>query len=156
MGLRRLNGHAVDYRVKGPLPKGKAAAREAMEDRKKRLIVEFAIENANVVQRRSAREREGATKPKSAEGGAPEAKSARGKHQKDRIKKRKLEETDANQGAASGKRMKKDGKGAVGQQGTGAEKTEGKDRVRDEKVAQRSRIIQKKRIARRAKKAGKA
>jgi nucleolar protein 4 len=56
MGLRWLNGHAVDYKVKGELPKSKKAAKEALEDKRKRLIAEFAIENANVVSRRSTRE----------------------------------------------------------------------------------------------------
>lgn len=49
MGLRWLNGHAV-----GP-PQGIASKTEAKE-RKKRLIVEFAIENAQVVARRHERE----------------------------------------------------------------------------------------------------
>jgi nucleolar protein 4 len=60
MGLRWLNGHAVDYKVKAEVtPKSKRAAKEAMEDKRKRLIAEFAIENANVVSRRSNREEEG-------------------------------------------------------------------------------------------------
>jgi nucleolar protein 4 len=60
MGLRWLNGHAVDYKVKSETaPKSKRAAKEAMEDKRKRLIAEFAIENANVVSRRSNREEEG-------------------------------------------------------------------------------------------------
>ncbi|KAF2862780.1 hypothetical protein K470DRAFT_262643 [Piedraia hortae CBS 480.64] len=46
MGLRWLNGHAVEYKV----DKGK-------EERKKRLIVEFAIENKTVLSRREERER---------------------------------------------------------------------------------------------------
>ena len=54
MGLRWLNGHAVGYTVKG---NSKANAnKEDMQDRKKRLIVEFAIENAQVVMRRRDRE----------------------------------------------------------------------------------------------------
>jgi nucleolar protein 4 len=165
MGLRRLNGHAVDYRVKGELPKGKKAAKEAMEDRKKRLIVEFAIENANVVTRRSEREKK-TREPKERGEAGDAAGPARGKLQKDRSKKRKRDEGDAEKdadatGAASGKRAKKGtkGKGTAGA-GAGAgdaakgEKADAKGK--DEKVAQRSRIIQKKRIARRARKAGKA
>jgi nucleolar protein 4 len=53
MGLRWLNGHAVGRSqgtpaTKGPMP--------AAAERKKRLIVEFAIENAQVVGRRHERE----------------------------------------------------------------------------------------------------
>lgn len=60
MGLRWLNGHSVGYTV-GQQPKGqphgsKAAQQEALQDKKKRLIVEFAIENAQVVHRRQDRE----------------------------------------------------------------------------------------------------
>ena len=54
MGLRWLNGHAVGYQVKdSSKPK---AGKEEVQDRKKRLIVEFAIENAQVVMRRKDRE----------------------------------------------------------------------------------------------------
>lgn len=53
MGLRWLNGHAVGYQVKEG--KGKLS-REDIQDRKKRLIVEFAIENAQVVLRRKESE----------------------------------------------------------------------------------------------------
>lgn len=150
MGLRRLNGHAVDYRVKGEVPKGKKAAREALEDRKKRLIVEFAIENANVVSRRHDREEKSReAKPAGEQGPAP---STRGKHQKDRNKKRKREEADA-EGAASGKKAKK-GQGLGAEAGAKAVVDGEKDKDKDE-VAKRARIIQKKRMARRARKGGK-
>ncbi|KAF2277342.1 RNA-binding domain-containing protein [Westerdykella ornata] len=165
MGLRKLNGYAVDYRVKGELPKGKKAAKEELEDRKKRLIVEFAIENANVVKRRSEREKQTREQPKGKTDEGATAAPGRGKHQKDRLKKRKREEDDAVQDGGSGKAGKRARRGGTkGQKGAesadGAsekkEKDEGKGRVKDEKVALRSRIIQKKRIARRARKAGKA
>ena len=54
MGLRWLNGHAVGYQVTDQT-KGKTN-REEVQDRKKRLIVEFAIENVQVVMRRKDRE----------------------------------------------------------------------------------------------------
>ena len=54
MGLRWLNGHAVGYKVKGDA--GAKTSKEEVQDRKKRLIVEFAIENAQVVMRRKDRE----------------------------------------------------------------------------------------------------
>jgi len=54
MGLRWLNGHAVDYKIKNDpsIKNNKKKAQEFLEDKRKRLIVEFAIENANVVNRR--------------------------------------------------------------------------------------------------------
>lgn len=45
MGLRWLNGHAVDAPTK--------AGAEEEKDKKKRVIVEFAIENAEVIKRRN-------------------------------------------------------------------------------------------------------
>lgn len=54
MGLRWLNGHIVDYQIseKSAGKNGK----EEVKERKKRLIVEFAIENAQVVKRRRENE----------------------------------------------------------------------------------------------------
>jgi nucleolar protein 4 len=54
MGLRWLNGHAVGYKVKSDA--SVEANKDEIQDRKKRLIVEFAIENAQVVMRRRDRE----------------------------------------------------------------------------------------------------
>ncbi|KAI0611429.1 RNA-binding protein RRM domain [Pyrenophora tritici-repentis] len=66
MGLRWLNGHAVDYKIKNDpsIKNNKKKAQEALEDKRKRLIVEFAIENANVVNRRSDREEKAREPPK--------------------------------------------------------------------------------------------
>jgi nucleolar protein 4 len=68
MGLRWLNGHNIDYSAqetanKGKKEKAKPAASDAGE-RKKRLIVEFAIENAQVVKRRQDREAKARERPK--------------------------------------------------------------------------------------------
>ena len=52
MGLRWLNGHVV----KTQIASGQSAVKEDAQERKKRLIVEFAIENAQVVLRRRDRE----------------------------------------------------------------------------------------------------
>jgi nucleolar protein 4 len=52
MGLRWLNGHAIGYEATENLKAGKVDKGE----RKKRLIVEFALENANVVNRRKEKE----------------------------------------------------------------------------------------------------
>ncbi|KAK5163822.1 hypothetical protein BJ546DRAFT_92132 [Cryomyces antarcticus] len=55
MGLRWLNGHAIGYKTMEKKSK-KSVSKEDIQDRKKRLIVEFAIENAQVVGRRQDRE----------------------------------------------------------------------------------------------------
>ncbi|KAF2709040.1 RNA-binding domain-containing protein [Pleomassaria siparia CBS 279.74] len=143
MGLRKLNGHAVDYKVRGELPKGKNAAREAMEDRKKRLIVEFAIENANVVNRRGDREaksREHSGKASANAGGGSNTK-----------KRKRGDDADTKDAHSSGKANAKGGQGTGAEAGSGA-----KTGVRDDKLAQRDRIIRKKRMARRVRKSGKA
>jgi nucleolar protein 4 len=134
MGLRKLNGHAVDYKVRTELPKGKNAQREAMEDRKKRLIVEFAIENANVVNRRGDREAKSRDHSGKEVGGGSNTK------------KRKR---DGDADAAASKR----GKPGADAGGSADAKTAG---PKDEKLAQRDRIIRKKRMARRVRKSGKA
>ena len=54
MGLRWLNGHGIDYKTKEPTKRN--PARDDLQDRKRRLIVEFAIENAQVTHRRTDRE----------------------------------------------------------------------------------------------------
>ena len=147
MGLRWLNGHAVDYKIKGETPSSKKKAKEALEDKRKRLIVEFAIENANVVSRRSDREDKARDPSKPTEGADGESKAGG-----NRGKKRKR---DA--GAASGAQQRQ-GKGS-GKTTTssdaegGAHPAEAKDQG---KLAQRTRIIAKKRQARKAKRAGRA
>ncbi|KAF1919948.1 hypothetical protein BDU57DRAFT_513282 [Ampelomyces quisqualis] len=140
MGLRWLNGHAVDYKVKGELPKNKRAAKEALEDKRKRLIAEFAIENANVVSRRSTRENQ-----------AKEDKD------KPRDKKRKRDDdtgTDTRKDKAGGKKSKKT-QGASGAEDNAVAAAGSEDKDKD-KIAQRTRIIAQKRMKRKAKKAGKA
>ena len=61
MGLRWLNGHAVAYQAHED-EQGRAAP-QSVKEKKKRLIVEFAIENAQVVTRRSEREVKARSKP---------------------------------------------------------------------------------------------
>ncbi|KAH8640165.1 RNA-binding domain-containing protein [Alternaria alternata] len=152
MGLRWLNGHAVDYKIKsGPTPKSKKAAQEALEDKRKRLIVEFAIENANVVNRRSDREEKSREAPKSkADGEADNSDAEPGATQG---QKRKRSSSSATQNSGKGK---KNGKG---KQGTGAAEADAEAaaavKSKDGKLAQRTRIIAKKRQARKARKAGK-
>jgi nucleolar protein 4 len=141
MGLRWLNGHAVDYKVKGEVPKNKKAAKEALEDKRKRLIVEFAIENANVVSRRGQREEQ-----------------AREDRDKPRDKKRKREDGDGGRDKKEGRKGKK-AKGSSGAEDNPAAPAgvEDKDKDKDKgKIAQRTRIIAQKRMKRKAKRAGKA
>jgi nucleolar protein 4 len=132
MGLRWLNGHAVDYKVKGEIPKNKAAAKLALEDKRKRLIAEFAIENANVVSRRNTRE----DKPA---GTKSEGDDKPGQKRK---------------------RDGKDDKGGKGKKSKGSKEEDEKpvekaDLDKDGKLAQRTRIIAQKRQKRKAKRAGK-
>jgi nucleolar protein 4 len=151
MGLRWLNGHAVDYKVEGKAPKSKKAAKEALEDKRKRLIVEFAIENANVVSRRSDRE-DKAREPKGKDDEADtESRPARDGKQG---MKRKRDSSSVPQKS----------KAARGQKGKGAGADDGKvqadadvkvDEKEKEKLAQRTRIIAQKRMKRKAKRAGK-
>jgi nucleolar protein 4 len=126
MALRWLNGHAVDYKIKsGDAPKSKKKAQEMQEDKRKRLIVEFAIENANVVSRRSDREE------KSREN-KPEADAETG------VKRKR----DGDEDKGAGKGSDADAAPAAGT-------------VKDEKLANRTRIIARKRQARKTKRAGK-
>lgn len=63
MGLRWLNGHAAEAQPKG------ATNTQSSSARKKRLIVEFAIENAQVVGRRQERETQSLNKSRSSKSG---------------------------------------------------------------------------------------
>jgi nucleolar protein 4 len=55
MGLRWLNGYMVDYQTSTK----KKGVKADLEEKKKRLVVEFAIENAQVVSRRRERKAKG-------------------------------------------------------------------------------------------------
>lgn len=143
MGLRWLNGHAVGYQVK----EGKAqASREEVQDRKKRLIVEFAIENAQVVLRRKESESKARDRSKA----VVEMRQAQGKsgatprsaQQKPGSRKRKRDDKDAvSSGLAGGQKR--------------AASTTSKrndEKPVDDKLARRNQIIGRKRAMRRARK----
>lgn len=115
MGLRWLNGHEIVAKVAN---KSKKQQPVDAEDKKKRLIVEFALENVNVVNRR--RDRESKTFEKGSD-------MKKGKFQK---------------------------KGTADESETPKE-PEVIDPKKEE-IANRSRIIQKKRMARRNRKNGAA
>ncbi|KAM0722971.1 hypothetical protein Q7P37_001169 [Cladosporium fusiforme] len=145
MGLRWLNGHSIDYTVLQPqkgVPHGsKAAQAEAQQDKKKRLIVEFAIENAQVVHRRQDREEKARERSKSVqqrrEAGeiVPSERDRKGKKlAKDRKRKRDKDE---------GKKSKE------------TVKEEEAKMTADEKTAKRNQIIGRKRQMRRARQGGK-
>ena len=148
MGLRWLNGHSIDYTVlqqKGTPHGNKAAQQEALQDKKKRLIVEFAIENAQVVHRRQDREEKARERSKSVqqrrEAGeiVPSERDRKGKKlAKDRKRKRDKDEI-------MGKSKKT--KASV--------KEEEAKMTLDEKTAKRNQIIGRKRQMRRARQGGK-
>ena len=157
MGLRWLNGHAVDYKVKGETPKSKKAQKEALEDKRKRLIVEFAIENANVVSRRSAAE-EKSRAPKPAKGEADDTDDEDAEERTNSKAAGKGQKRKRDSSAAGGRDAKK-AKGKDGKPGSGAAGDKRPvDAAGDEdktKLAQRTRIIAQKRMKRKAKRAGK-
>lgn len=143
MGLRWLNGHAVDYKVQGEQPKSKKAAKEEMLDKRKRLIAEFAIENANVVARRSEREVK-AKDPKAADSEA--VNGATRETGRDKFGKKRKRDSEA-----AGKGKGKGSESAPADAPDDAAKSKN-----DAKAKQRAQIIQKKRQARRVRKQGKA
>ncbi|KAL4879788.1 hypothetical protein BJY04DRAFT_192955 [Aspergillus karnatakaensis] len=120
MGLRWLNGHAI-----AP-PKDVS---EDLKDRKKRLIVEFAIENAQVVKRRSELQERVRNFKKKDEDQKDEKAAPKGDSKKNDLtpngKKRKRPENS---------------------------KGEGEDSEEQNKLAKRNRIIAKKRMQRRSRK----
>ncbi|RAL16529.1 mRNA-binding ribosome biosynthesis protein NOP4 [Aspergillus homomorphus CBS 101889] len=122
MGLRWLNGHAVEP------PK---SAAPDVQDKKKRLVVEFAIENANVVKRRSEQQSKARNFKKDQE-------------QEDGGSKRDFKDKNSSTGQ---KRKRSD---------NSSDKNDvGEDADEQNKVAKRNRIIAKKRMQRRTRK-GKA
>ncbi|PSK37402.1 hypothetical protein B9Z65_2144 [Elsinoe australis] len=149
MGLRWLNGHLIDYKALSTVKEGKGKPdKEVLEDRKKRMIVEFAIENAQVVQRRKekedkARERSKLGNPNEEAMGGDKSRNGKGG---------KFDKKNGKNGKFDKKDSKFDKKRKRGNEDE--EKSEGKQEE-DEKLAKRARIIQKKRMMRRAKKNGK-
>jgi nucleolar protein 4 len=120
MGLRWLNGHPIDVPVNNE---------EEDKDRKKRLVVEFAIDNAQVIKRRKDLEE----------------KKRLDKEKNDQEKEQEVEEeTDQ-----KGMKRKRGGKGKEGEE-EGAE-----DDEEENKIAKRNRIIAQKRMKRKHRK-GKA
>jgi len=137
MGLRWLNGHSVGYQATEQKGKGKMS-QEMIAERKKRLIVEFAIENAQVVKRR--KEIEEKAREYSYNATAP---TADGKRQLS------ARVTDRGKGGKLDRKRKRDGKDEAP-----VDEEKDKKAPADDKLAKRQQIIQKKRMARRARKQG--
>ncbi|KAK7527068.1 uncharacterized protein IWZ02DRAFT_445324 [Phyllosticta citriasiana] len=148
MGLRWLNGHEIDYTAIES-SKGKKLAPEDVKERKKRLIVEFAIENAQVVQRR-----------KELEAKMYERSKKKAEQNEDEEEE---EEAQTKKKGGMGKKgaPKKGGKDSRKRKREGDDESastkKAKDSApKDEKLAKQSRIIARKRQLRRARNKGKA
>ncbi|RAK71546.1 mRNA-binding ribosome biosynthesis protein NOP4 [Aspergillus fijiensis CBS 313.89] len=122
MGLRWLNGHAVEP------PK---SATPDTQDKKKRLVVEFAIENANVVKRRNEQQSKARSFKKEQEPGDGASKRGAQDKSSQSGQKRKRSDNSSDKNDA------------------------GEDAEEQNKIAKRNRIISKKRMQRRSRK-GKA
>lgn len=150
MGLRWLNGHAVSYSAKDEESHPKAG-REPVS-KKKRLIAEFAMENAQVVARRKERESKARERSTAVQASKNTGTSStdNGAHKNRAIQpsapikgKKRKRATDSEIADASGATKPWSG-GAPGRTtapGTGKEQ-----------LAKRQRIITKKRIQRKARK----
>ncbi|KAL8771104.1 MAG: hypothetical protein Q9209_003275 [Squamulea sp. 1 TL-2023] len=142
MGLRWLNGYAVGTRS------GDASKISGSDERKKRLIVEFAIENAQVVGRRQERETQShdkRTSPKSrtmldmednTKQLAADNKKSKGMIRAGAKRKRSLDTSSDHL---------KEGRGAIDQQESDAA-------LSMDRLAKRQKVIARKRMARRARK----
>lgn len=154
MGLRWLNGHSVGYQVKdAPAKGGKADAREALQDRKKRLIVEFAIENAQVMHRRQELEKKARERSKAVQDGKvlAEAKGGMAKEgENSGTKGKRFNKSDKNF-----KRKRVHEEELLKERAKKAKAGEdGVPLTEEDKLAKRNRIIGRKRQLRRAKASG--
>lgn len=160
MGLRWLNGHAVGYKVKGD--SNAKTNKEDLQDRKKRLIVEFAIENAQVVMRRKDRERKAKDRAEPNGQDTAESKShgkgtsaRNGDNMPGSRKRKRTFEKSGNtpslqKSTNSGNPIRTKSKS----HDTARTKDQPKSKV-DEKVARRNQIIGRKRAMRKARKTAK-
>lgn len=156
MGLRWLNGHAVLGTAEATEKKvGKGKTVVPAEDKKKRLIVEFAIENAQVVARRKDSEEKARERSKLvAEGKAKPLESTKEKKAKFAAEAKKTEaakkfagkrkrDNDKSKDERGGKKPKREDKSEADKDDKAVKK--------DEKQAKAARIIARKRQIRRAK-----
>jgi len=128
MGLRWLNGHAL----------------ENISGKKQRLIVEFAIENAQVVSRRKEREEKARIRSK-------EVLEFRAKGEAPAKEKKVLSKNTLMARTRKGSKAGPKGKRGKNGEASGAKVEEAAD---EGKLAKRQQIIQKKRMMRRTRKNG--
>jgi nucleolar protein 4 len=143
MGLRWLNGHEIEYKNVENARKG---SKIDAEDRKKRLIVEFALENVNVVNRRREREKT-AGRRSDATTHQDQATDGSRTNSHDTNDRRKLRHGQKSMKSSTG------GKKQATEMDGKASSEHKKDDSRT-KLARRQQIIAKKRMARRARKKG--
>ena len=155
MGLRWLNGHAVGHQVKD----GKKAKANlgGVQDRKKRLIVEFAIENAQVVMRRKDREKKARSRSEAVKQGI-DTEDRAGENSTGDKTRQKPDTRNRNRGSekrsrASELKPKKgyDKRPRSKPAGTGSLQDQPKQPI-DERLARRNQIIGRKRAMRRTRK----
>lgn len=145
MGLRWLNGRAIDYTVEDNTgKKSKAVAAADRLERKKRLIVEFALENAEVMQKRRERE-----------------ERAQGKGNSN---KKSMQQSDG--GSSKLRKGGKDGESRGGkpfvkkagkpgeEAGASSKVGDAVDDAEKQKLAKRAQIIGRKRMMRKARRSG--
>ncbi|KAL9092313.1 MAG: hypothetical protein Q9165_004487 [Trypethelium subeluteriae] len=130
MGLRWLNGHSVAYQVNDT--QSNKMSKEDVQDRKKRLIVEFAIENVQVVGRRKDRESKARERAKT----AGQDETTIGDHSK----------------ATGPAQLAKKRKRGLEQEETQEARSVGGGRPEISKAAKRQQIIARKRSARKQRK----
>ncbi|EGD88354.2 uncharacterized protein TERG_08821 [Trichophyton rubrum CBS 118892] len=144
MGLRWLNGHAIEASASTP--------NADPADRKKRLIVEFALENAQVVNRR--REREMNIRKAGTEANREEGPQRGIKRRRDEKDEKQSERPRAGKGSKSNSKGAKNGKSPAGKceqkAGKAPEKVSSTEKNND--IAKRNRIIARKRMLRRNRK----
>lgn len=129
MGLRWLNGHLVETTTK-----------DGRKEQKKRLIVEFAIENAQVVKRRLEQQAKARALAQAMKSGQKAQKDEGG------------EQKDASQSPDKSKRGVKRKRSESSSDTKSENGDAAKDKAEAEKIAKRNRIIAKKRAQRRARK----
>ena len=146
MGLRWLNGHAVG--LDSVSDAGKPVSKDGAQERKKRLIVEFAIENAQVVGRRQEREAKARERSKVV---------ASEREKKQRVVKKALSKDALMAKTRKGMKRKR-APGTHDQDQATTPTASGNDQSVDlEKLAKRQQIIGRKRMMRKSrKKAGSA
>ncbi|KAL8671226.1 MAG: hypothetical protein Q9168_004280 [Polycauliona sp. 1 TL-2023] len=142
MGLRWLNGHAVG------MPSPEAPELPGMNQRKKRLIVEFAIENAQVVGRRQERDTQSRDKTSSTKTGSMLNDSKQGPEQlESEDNEAKLKEAD--RAAVKRKRNQDTSFNHMKASGYGSDQQGSETAGR---LAKRQKVIGRKRMARKARK----